>query len=90
MWPFLPCDLDYLYKLFTPSQGGFTLIEKNIFEHNGHIHEFSTGRQPNGEIYFQNYNYSVNLFLCCKFSSLNDLIIYFPIQMYRQPNLTMP
>ena len=71
---------------------GQAVLEKKIFENGGHIYvyspeadaEFSPGVQS-----FHLHIYSVNLVLRCKFSQLNDFVTVSPIQMNRQPNLTL-
>ena len=40
--------------------------------------------------FFQNNQYSVHLPISCWFSPSNDTLIVFPIQMHRQPMLTLP
>ena len=62
-------------------------ISEKMFESNGHIHVFS--HRTGAYFCFDKHNYSVNLVLCCKFSSLNDFVTVFPIQTYRRLNSTL-
>ena len=66
---------------------------EKLFENGDHIHVYSPGAgadNPLGSILFHLQYHSINLVLCCKFSPLNNFVTVFPIQTYRQSNLTLP
>ena len=44
---------------------------------------------PWSQFVFQKHKSSINLVICCKFYPLNDFVTVFPIQTYRQPNMTL-
>ena len=76
---------------------GLLVQEKKIFnleeeENCGHIHVFSPGAgedNPLGSKLYHKHKSPVNLVICCKFKPLNGFVTVFPIQIHRQPSLTL-
>ena len=65
---------------------GNMVSKKNMFENNGHIHEYSPGTGADNSLEskkFVNYKSSVNLVVCYKISLINYFVTVFHIQTYR-------
>ena len=70
-----------------------SVSEKKMFENNGYIHVYSPGAGTDNSLwsfFFHKQYYSVNSHLLQVLTPLNDFVTVFPIQTYRQPNLTLP
>ena len=63
-----------------------------MFEYYGHTHVYSPGAgadNPLGPKYFHKHKSSVHLLIPSKFFAINDIFLFFPIQMHGQPKLTL-
>ena len=63
-----------------------------MFEYYGHTHVYSPragADNPLGPKYFHKHKSSVHLLIPSKFLPLNDIFLFFPIQMHGWPMLTL-
>ena len=68
-------------------------VSEKMFQYYGHTHVYSPGAgadNPFGPKYFHKHKSSVHLLIPSKFLPLNDISLFFPIQMHGRPKLTLP
>ena len=63
-----------------------------MVDYYGHTHVYNPGAgadNPLGPKYFHKHKSSVHLLIPSKFFTLNDIFLFFPIQMHGWPKLTL-
>ena len=63
-----------------------------MFEYYGHTHVYSPGAGADNSLgpkYLKKNEYSVHLLIPSKFFAMNDIFLFFPIQMQGRSKLTL-